>query len=305
MAPLRVDVEVGPGAHACLTTPSALTKVYRTAGEPAAQAVRLVVAPGATLEWVPDHTIPFAGSDFRQSIEAEVAERRLPGAGGRVLGGALAAGERWRFRRLESALTGARSPRRGRARPLRAGRSRGPPRRHRGRGLLRHAVVVAGRGLDALAEEVPAWRPPPPASWAAGGRLDAGALVVRCLAPSAPVLLDALGRLWDATRKLVVGAPPRARKLDAAAAGAALALGHGRRLADREDDGHARITKLRPVGGFCAAAAGAVTLIGTAVAGIPVSTTQTISGARMGVGALQRLSRCGGAWRAVSCGRGS
>jgi PiT family inorganic phosphate transporter len=51
-----------------------------------------------------------------------------------------------------------------------------------------------------------------------------------------------------------------------------------------------RITKLRPVGGFCAETAGAVTLIGTALAGIPVSTTHTISGAIMGVGALQRLS---------------
>jgi inorganic phosphate transporter, PiT family len=51
-----------------------------------------------------------------------------------------------------------------------------------------------------------------------------------------------------------------------------------------------RITKLRPVGGFCAEAAGAVTLIGTAMAGIPVSTTQTISGSIMGVGSLQRLS---------------
>ncbi len=51
-----------------------------------------------------------------------------------------------------------------------------------------------------------------------------------------------------------------------------------------------RITKLRPVGGFCAEAAGAMTLIGTAVAGIPVSTTHTISGSIMGVGSLQRLS---------------
>jgi inorganic phosphate transporter, PiT family len=51
-----------------------------------------------------------------------------------------------------------------------------------------------------------------------------------------------------------------------------------------------RITKLRPVGGFCAEAAGAMTLIGTAIAGIPVSTTQTISGSIMGVGSLQRLS---------------
>jgi PiT family inorganic phosphate transporter len=51
-----------------------------------------------------------------------------------------------------------------------------------------------------------------------------------------------------------------------------------------------RITKLRPVGGFCAETAGAITLIGTAVGGIPVSTTQTISGSIMGVGTLQRFS---------------
>jgi len=51
-----------------------------------------------------------------------------------------------------------------------------------------------------------------------------------------------------------------------------------------------RITKLRPIGGFSAETAGAITLLGTAWAGIPVSTTHTISGAIMGVGAIQRLS---------------
>jgi inorganic phosphate transporter, PiT family len=51
-----------------------------------------------------------------------------------------------------------------------------------------------------------------------------------------------------------------------------------------------RITKLRPVGGFCAETAGAMTLIGTAIGGIPVSTTHTITGAIMGVGSLQRFS---------------
>src|SRR2546427_272340 len=54
-----------------------------------------------------------------------------------------------------------------------------------------------------------------------------------------------------------------------------------------------RITKLRPVGGFCAETAGAITLIGTAIGGIPVSTTQTISGSIMGVGAIQRFSAVG------------
>ena len=46
----------------------------------------------------------------------------------------------------------------------------------------------------------------------------------------------------------------------------------------------------KPVGGFCAETAGALMLIGTAVAGIPVSTTHTITGAIVGVGATTRLS---------------
>jgi inorganic phosphate transporter, PiT family len=51
-----------------------------------------------------------------------------------------------------------------------------------------------------------------------------------------------------------------------------------------------RITKLQPIGGFCAETAGALTIIGAAVAGIPVSTTHTITGAIVGVGASRRAS---------------
>jgi len=51
-----------------------------------------------------------------------------------------------------------------------------------------------------------------------------------------------------------------------------------------------RITKLAPFGGFAAETAGAVTLTGTAVFGIPVSTTHTITGAIVGVGASRRLT---------------
>jgi PiT family inorganic phosphate transporter len=51
-----------------------------------------------------------------------------------------------------------------------------------------------------------------------------------------------------------------------------------------------KITKLKPLGGFCAESAGALTLFGTALAGIPVSTTHTITGAIIGVGAIHRLS---------------
>ena len=51
-----------------------------------------------------------------------------------------------------------------------------------------------------------------------------------------------------------------------------------------------KITRLKPVGGFCAETAAAVSLLGTAIAGIPVSTTHTIAGGIMGVGSVQRFS---------------
>ena len=49
------------------------------------------------------------------------------------------------------------------------------------------------------------------------------------------------------------------------------------------------ITHLRPVGGFCAEVAGAITLFGLARNGIPVSTTHTITGAIVGVGSVTKL----------------
>ncbi len=51
-----------------------------------------------------------------------------------------------------------------------------------------------------------------------------------------------------------------------------------------------KITKLQPMGGFCAEGAAAVAIIGASLAGIPVSTTHTITGAIVGVGATKRLT---------------
>jgi PiT family inorganic phosphate transporter len=51
-----------------------------------------------------------------------------------------------------------------------------------------------------------------------------------------------------------------------------------------------RITKLKPVGGFCASASGAITLFVATGMGVPVSTTHTITGAIVGVGSVQKLS---------------
>ena len=51
-----------------------------------------------------------------------------------------------------------------------------------------------------------------------------------------------------------------------------------------------KITKLKPVGGFCAETGGAITLFLATALGIPVSTTHTITGAIVGVGASQKMT---------------
>jgi PiT family inorganic phosphate transporter len=51
-----------------------------------------------------------------------------------------------------------------------------------------------------------------------------------------------------------------------------------------------KITRLTPMQGFCAETGGAITLFGATALGIPVSTTHTITGAIIGVGASRRAS---------------
>ncbi|WP_423192050.1 inorganic phosphate transporter [Cupriavidus sp. H18C2] len=51
-----------------------------------------------------------------------------------------------------------------------------------------------------------------------------------------------------------------------------------------------KITKLKPVGGFCAETGGAMTLFIASAMGVPVSTTHTITGAIVGVGSAQKMS---------------
>ena len=51
-----------------------------------------------------------------------------------------------------------------------------------------------------------------------------------------------------------------------------------------------KITKLKPVGGFCAETGGAITLFLATALGIPVSTTHTITGAIVGVGSVRRAA---------------
>ena len=58
-----------------------------------------------------------------------------------------------------------------------------------------------------------------------------------------------------------------------------------------------KITQLKPMQGFCAETGGAITLFLATWLGMPVSTTHTITGAIVGVGAARRTRPCAGASR--------
>jgi urease accessory protein len=87
--------------HVCLTTPSA-TRIYRTAQKPAVLETVIQLGEGATLEYLPDHVIPYTGSALRQSVRVEMA----PGSRAVILdsiaAGRVARGERWNFSEIDS-----------------------------------------------------------------------------------------------------------------------------------------------------------------------------------------------------------
>jgi urease accessory protein len=83
---IELDVGVGPGAHALITTPGA-TRFYRSAGASARQSVRLRLARGARLEWLPMANLAYDGclAESRVSFELD-AQAQMIGADLLVLG---------------------------------------------------------------------------------------------------------------------------------------------------------------------------------------------------------------------------
>ena len=100
---LSIDMTVEQGAHVLISAPSA-NRVYRTEGPVSDQHVAITVGPGAILEWFPEHTIPFAGSRFRQSLRATVAPGATLLLWDALASGRIARGERWAFTDLENEI---------------------------------------------------------------------------------------------------------------------------------------------------------------------------------------------------------
>lgn len=100
---LDIGIAVHSAARVLVTTPGA-AKWYRSQGRSASQSVALSVTADAALEWLPQESILFDGSDAQQTLAIELE----PGA--RMIGwdivqlGRIAAGERWCSGRLRQRL---------------------------------------------------------------------------------------------------------------------------------------------------------------------------------------------------------
>jgi urease accessory protein len=100
---VSVKARLHAGTHVLMTSPSA-NRVYRSLSEPVLQEIRLSVGPEARLEWLPEVTIPFAGSRVRQSIHVDLAPGATVILWDAIASGRVAMRERWAFASVENEI---------------------------------------------------------------------------------------------------------------------------------------------------------------------------------------------------------
>jgi urease accessory protein len=98
---LFTEIVQDKDTHVCLTTTSA-TRIYRTTEKPAVLETIIRVGEGATLEYLPDHVIPHAGSALRQSLRVEMGRGSRAIIADSFAAGRVARGERWNFAQIDS-----------------------------------------------------------------------------------------------------------------------------------------------------------------------------------------------------------
>jgi urease accessory protein len=195
----------------CLTTPSA-TRVYRTRAQAAVQETQIQVGEGATLEYLPDHVIPYRDSKFRQLLRVDMGRGSRAIFWDALAAGRVAHGERWNFdevdSRMEISLLGkAVFLNRTRIRP--AGLD---PERlgfADGFGYLATLVIVADElgGWKETAAAMDTELRNMPQVYGGGTALASGGCVVKLLARSASDLVGAQAALWGRARQIVLGSP--------------------------------------------------------------------------------------------------
>jgi urease accessory protein len=210
---LSIEVEATAGAHAVLTTPSA-TRVYRTEGEDTTQSVKIAIGPRAAVEWVPDHTIPFAGSAFRQTLDVEMDETSRLILVDAFSAGRVGRGEAWRFALLDSAVSvldrqgwlvhdrlALRGPRTGKDTAWDGlGYAESHP-------YFATIAIIGSLDRERFTADLGQQCPGVDAGRVGVAALARGGLLIRCLAPSAPELIDTIETCWGLGRRALLGLP--------------------------------------------------------------------------------------------------
>ena len=209
---LAIDIDVGAGAHALVTSAGA-TRFYRSAGETASQTVRARIADGARLEWLPLEAIAFSGCEVENRATFELAPN-AQAIGWDVLALGLPASdagfERGRYiqhlalpgRWIERAVIAAADRRLLESKLGWAGQ--------RALGTLwiangmRFEPALAERLLDAAYDAAAAH---PLARCAGASATHDGIVVLRVLGPRVEPVMQLLVRVWAAWREAAWGLP--------------------------------------------------------------------------------------------------
>lgn len=211
----KIALAVGAEAGAIASvTSQAAEKVYRSSGEDARVEVRLSVADGAYLEWLPQETILFDGARFDRRIEIDVTD------GGRLLAaetlvlGRTARGERFTHGLLHDAWRIRRDGRLAWVDTLRLEQDIPAVLAHPAGfdGAVAQTTVLAlGPGAESLLEQARVLLEP--AECRAGATCIGGMLLARFLGRDAQILRRDVARLVAGLRAAWVGLPARVPRL--------------------------------------------------------------------------------------------
>ncbi|MGE0484197.1 MAG: urease accessory protein UreD [Gammaproteobacteria bacterium] len=202
---LDIALDAAPGSHALVTTPAS-GKVYRSAGPRARQDLRIAVDNDACLEWLPQDTILFDGSDFAQRTAIDLgADARLV-AREMIALGRPAHSDRYARGRLDQALLIRRAGRtllEERLRLVAPSNLLAAP-----WGLGGATVFGALYACPAGHAALDAVRALAAAPLRAAATLFDDLLCLRVLGDDASALRDYLAQAWAAVREAVVGVRP-------------------------------------------------------------------------------------------------